>query len=57
MISLPQFVDNSIERLNVIRNICNGVPNPFVIGKEAYKRYEQLFVELAERELKEKRGK
>lgn len=51
------FVDNPIERLNVIRNICNGVPNPFVIGKEAYKRYEQLFVELAERELKEKRGK
>jgi len=42
-ISNHPFVDNGIERLNVIRNICNGVANPFVIGEAAYKRYEDKF--------------
>ena len=27
-------VDSGIERLNVVRNIANGVPNPFVIGRD-----------------------
>ena len=42
-VSNHPFVDNGIERLEVIRNICNGVANPFVIGRDAYKRYEDKF--------------
>lgn len=40
------FVDNSIQRLEVLRNIVDGVPNPFIIGRDAYKRYEQMFYQL-----------
>lgn len=43
-ISNHPYVDNSIERMDVLRNINDGVPNPFVIGKEAYKRYERMFL-------------
>ena len=35
--------DNTLERLDVVRNIVNGVPNPFIIGEEAYHRYEDKF--------------
>lgn len=45
-ISNHPFVDNSILRLNVIRDIADGVPNPFVIGRDAYKRYEQMFYDM-----------
>lgn len=45
-ITTHPFVDNGIERMNVLRNIVDGVPNPFVIGAEAYKRYEQMFREM-----------
>lgn len=45
-ISNHPFVDNSLLRLEVIRNIVDGVPNPFVIGREAYQRYEQMFYDL-----------
>ena len=45
-ISNHPFVDNSIQRLEVIRNIAEGVPNPFVIGQDAYKRYEKMFYDL-----------
>ena len=36
-------VDNGIERLNVVRNITNGVPNPFVIGQENMHYYFNKF--------------
>lgn len=45
-ISNHPFVDNTLPRLEVLRNIVDGVPNPFVIGREAYKRYEQMFYDL-----------
>ena len=45
-ISNHPFVDNSLLRLEVIRNIVDGVPNPFVIGREAYRRYERMFYDL-----------
>ncbi len=37
------FVDNAIQRLELIRCIYNGVPNPFVIGEEAFKRFQDSF--------------
>ena len=37
------FVDNAVQRLEVIRNIYDGVPNPFVIGEGAYKRFMDSF--------------
>lgn len=48
------FVDNTMERLHVIRNITNGVPNPFVIGRDAYKRFERMFMELCKNELQKR---
>lgn len=45
------FVDNTMLRIELLRNLTNGVPNPFVIGHDAYKRYEKLFVVLCEQEL------
>ena len=45
-ISNHPFVDNSILRLEVVRNIADGVPNPFVIGRDAYKRYEKMFYDM-----------
>lgn len=45
-ISNHPFVDCSLERLAICRNIVDGVANPFVIGKEAYKRYEKMFYDL-----------
>ena len=48
-ISNHPFVDNMIERLEVIRNIVDGVANPFVIGVEARHYYEDMFYNLAKR--------
>lgn len=48
------FVDNTMERLHVIRNITNGVPNPFVIGRDAYQRFERMFMELCKSELQKR---
>lgn len=56
-VSNHPFVDNTMLRLELLRNLTNGVPNPFVIGKEAYRRYAQLFVEMSEMELQKKYGK
>ena len=39
------FVDEGIERLKIVRSITDGVPNPFVLGKENYKYYENTFLE------------
>lgn len=56
-VSNHPFVDNTMLRLELLRGLTDGVPNPFVIGREAYKRYEHLFVELCEQELRTKYGK
>ena len=40
------FVDNTIERLNVLRNIVDGVPHPFVLGYEGYRRIELMYRDL-----------
>lgn len=45
-IATHPFSDNSIERLAVCRNIFNGVANPYVIGREACRRYEAMFEQL-----------
>ena len=45
-ISTHPFVDCGLERMAICRDIVDGVANPFVIGKEAYKRYEQMFYDL-----------
>lgn len=47
-ISNHPFVDNLIERLEVVRHIVDGVANPFVIGVEARHRYEDMFLHIAE---------
>ena len=52
-ISNHPFVDNTILRLELLRNIVDGVPNPFIIGRDAYKRYENMFYELCLRKMKE----
>ena len=45
-IATHPFTDNSKERLTCCRNIVNGVANPYVIGREACKRYEAMFADL-----------
>ena len=40
------FIDKEIERLAVIRGIPDGVPNPFVLGKEEYKKMESMYLYL-----------
>lgn len=45
-ISTHPFVDKGIERLNVIRDIPDGVPNPFVMGRKGYRQYESMFLEM-----------
>lgn len=45
-ISTHPFVDCSIARYDIIRQIPDGVANPFVIGRDAYHRYEDMFFEM-----------
>lgn len=45
-IATHPFTDNSKERLACCRNIVNGVSNPYVIGREACRRYEAMFADL-----------
>lgn len=45
-ISNHPFVDMLTQKLDIVRNICNGVPNPFVLGKEGYKYYERMFTDM-----------
>ena len=40
-------LDNGLERYALVRNIVDGVPNPFVLGSAGYHYYEQQFYELA----------
>lgn len=35
--------DNGIERVRYCREICNGMPNPYVITHEQYQRYENKY--------------
>ena len=42
-------LDNGLERLNVVRRIVDGIPNPFVLGEDGYRYYEQQFYALAKR--------
>ena len=41
------FMDNTIERIEYQRNRLYGMPNPFVIGREAYLRYADMLMEMA----------
>lgn len=51
------YIDMTVERLEVIRNIVEGVPNPFVLGKEGYKYYEQMFRNMCLRKMEETKKK
>lgn len=42
-ISNHPFVDNTIERLNMLRQIVDGVPHPFILGYEGYHRMELMY--------------
>lgn len=46
-ISTHPCLDMGLERLTIVRNIVNGVPNPFVLGEEGYQYYEKQFYDLA----------
>ncbi|WP_297155664.1 MBL fold metallo-hydrolase [uncultured Ellagibacter sp.] len=46
-IATHPFVDNSVERFEVVRNIFDGVANPYVIGRNACRRYEDMFLNMA----------
>lgn len=52
-IATHPFVDNSTERFEVVRNIFDGVANPFVVGREACARYEKMFLDLCLKKLAE----
>ena len=45
-ISAHPFVYNTELKLQLCREIVDGVANPFVIGEEAYSRYEDMFIDL-----------
>ncbi len=51
------FVDKSIERLALIRDIPDGVPNPFVLGTAGYKQYEKMFTEMCLDRMAERAGR
>ena len=46
-ISTHPCLDNGVERFAVVRNIVDGVRNPFVLGRDNYHYYESQFYELA----------
>ena len=39
-------LDMGLKRLEIVRNIVDGVPNPFVLGEEGYRYYEKQFYDL-----------
>ncbi len=45
-ISTHPFVDKGTDRLQIIRTITDGIPNPFVLGTEHYKYYEKTFTDI-----------
>ena len=42
------FMDTGAERMQVLRRRVDGIPNPFVMGRENYLRYEAMLMEMAE---------
>lgn len=46
-ISTHPFLDMEKSRLEIVRNITDGVPNPFVIGEVGYRYYEKMFYDYA----------
>lgn len=46
-ISTHPFLDMGKSRLEIARNITDGVPNPFVIGEGGYHYYEKMFYDYA----------
>ena len=42
-IATHPVLDMGLQRLELVRNIVDGVPNPFVLGTEGYHYYEQQF--------------
>lgn len=47
-ISTHPFMDNAVKRLALCRELSDGVPNPFVIGQDANRRFELMYQELYE---------
>lgn len=48
VISTHPILDMGLMRLDIIRNITDGIPNPFVIGRDGCKYYEKQFYDMAE---------
>lgn len=42
-ISTHPFLDMGKNRLEIVRNITDWIPNPFVIGEAGYRYYEKMF--------------
>ena len=51
-ISAHQYVDMTLKKLDIIRNIIDGVANPFVLGYEGYHRFEMMLYHMYENSLK-----
>lgn len=49
-ISTHPFVDMGIYRLNMIRNIVDGAPNPFIYGIDGFHYYHNMFYDLCDAE-------
>ena len=47
-ISTHPFMDNAVTRLALCRTLSDGVPNPFVIGRDANRRFELMYQRLYE---------
>lgn len=52
-ISSHPFIDKSTDRLRIVRDIFDGVANPFVIGRDACVRYEDMFTNMCLQRMKE----
>lgn len=53
-ISNHPFFDSTIERLELVNSIAEGVPNPFIIGTENCVRYLQKYDRMADREIQKR---
>lgn len=53
-IATHPFLDMGVSRLEMIRNISDGIPNPFVLGEEGYRYYEKMFYDYALKHLQSK---
>lgn len=54
-VSTHPFTDNSSQRLALCRDIFDGVPNPYVIGRQACRRFEAMFEQLCLSKMREHR--